>query len=200
MKTGCELMCCSDYKDGKCHHPAQVCKFRSVGEDEPCELADLRATVARLTSERDDAVKRSTAWHDQSLAAYKELDAAQGVLRRLAFSGSVLPTEKSVWPDEAEFVLRVVDEENGRFPSAGQIRAALAGHVPGVDLAELLRMDQPYPLHDLVTIAADAISHLLNGHNCDCTGWEKLQIAMVELRKVADLLDRRRGGKEASRG
>ncbi len=39
---------------------------------------------------------------------------------------------------------------------------------------ELLGLDQPWPLRDVIAKLADAADHLMNHHCCDTDGWEEI--------------------------
>jgi hypothetical protein len=54
-------------------------------------------------------------------------------------------------------------------------------------LREVLNLDNPWPLADVLSRLAAAVDHLLDQHNCDCLGYEE----MVEAREVGRALARK---------
>ncbi len=72
----------------------------------------------------------------------------------------------------------------------GRHRASLAAVEGERDrLRGALRLDQPWPVQQLLTKLAGAADHLLHGHDCDRHGWDEIGSAAQKAREVVVALD-----------
>jgi hypothetical protein len=123
--------------------------------------AAARAVVPDQTSAHSNVVSVPRALWDALLAARAELE----------------PIERA---ETAERDAYLQDEA----------AAALRATVSERRLAELLRMDTPWPLRSIVERLADAADHLLSFHACDADCHEGMRYAELAAREWLTVLDR----------
>ena len=58
-----------------------------------------------------------------------------------------------------------------------------------------LALDEPYPLHDVLRILADAADHMLNVHSCDADGYETVIASRDAAREILRRLEASGGGR-----
>jgi hypothetical protein len=73
--------------------------------------------------------------------------------------------------------------------------AGILRHIEAEAVAEerkaLLRLDQPWPLRDILSKLVDSTAHLLAEHNCDALGHEERRSAMLAAEEWLAALDAR---------
>ena len=70
---------------------------------------------------------------------------------------------------------------------------------PTLRLLNVLRLDTAFPLRDVLQRLAEAIDHLLDGHNCDCHGHEGIRYAQQAAQAALNEMDTRRSRCEATK-
>lgn len=151
-------------------------------------LVESDACVTRLQDELDDCIDaargRKTSPDENnnraSAIVERKVEELNACIRRLQ--------------DEVD---RCVEAAAGRGdpedvysrPSAIVARAVRAWNADKETLRQVLRLDQPWPLKDILSVLLAAADHLLSGHDCDHHGWERVNHAAqgtVELLSVLD--------------